>query len=92
MSNVVNPAFIKRFIIVTTKITNLIIKPKLSIKFAEYIDVFNTEKAGVLTAHNKNKYAINLNRNKPFFGPLYNLSTKELEVLRTYFNTALTKK
>jgi hypothetical protein len=66
-------------------------KTKLSAEFAEYIDVFDTEKAGVLLAYNKNKYTINVDRNEPLFGLLYNFSTKELEVLRTYFNTILAK-
>jgi hypothetical protein len=92
VSDVVNPTFIKRFIIAAAKIINLIIKPKLFIKFVKYINVFNTEKANVLTAYNKNKYAINLNKNKLSFEPLYNLSVKELKVLKTYLNVALAKK
>jgi hypothetical protein len=90
--DVVNPAFIKRFIIAAAKIINSVIKPKLPAEFIEYINVFDTEKAGVLTAYNKNKYAINLNGNKSFFGLLYNLSAKELEILRTYLDVVLTKK
>jgi hypothetical protein len=66
-------------------------KTKLPTEFAEYTDVFDIEKAGVLPAHSKNKHAINVDENEPPFEPLYNLSTKELEVLRTYLNTALTK-
>jgi hypothetical protein len=92
VSDVVNPTFIKRLIIATVRITNSIIKSKLSTEFVKYINVFDIEKAGVLAAHNKNKYAINLNGNKLFFGPLYNLSTKKLKILRTYLNAALTKK
>jgi hypothetical protein len=92
MSDVVNPAFIKRFIIAATKIINFIIKLKLSVEFVEYINVFNTEKANVLSTYNKNEHTINLNKDKSFFGPLYNLSVKELKVLRTYLNAALTKK
>jgi hypothetical protein len=71
--------------------TNFIIKAKLSIKFVEYIDVFDIEKIGVLLAHNKNKYTINLDENKPPFESLYNLSAKELKILRTYLNAALAK-
>jgi hypothetical protein len=92
MSDVVNSTFIKRPIITAVRIINFIIKLKLPAKFAEYINVFNTEKTDVLTTHNKNKYAINLNGNKLFFGPLYNLLIKELKILRTYFNVVLTKK
>jgi hypothetical protein len=75
-----------------TKITDFIIKSKLPAEFVEYIDVFDTEKAGVLLTYNKNKHTINLNGNKSFFGPLYNLSAKKLEVLRTYLNAALAKR
>lgn len=57
----------------------------------QYADVFDTEKAGVLPAHSKNEHAINLDGNQPPFGPLYNLSTKELEVLRTYLDSSLKK-
>jgi hypothetical protein len=92
MSDVVNPAFIKRFIVAVTKIINFIIKPKFFIEFAEYINVFNIEKADVLSAHNKNKYTINLNGDKSFFGFLYNFSVKELKILKKYFNIILTKK
>jgi hypothetical protein len=76
MSDVVNPTFIKRFIIAAVKIINFIIKLKLFTEFVKYINVFDIEKIGVLTTHNKNKYAINLNGNKSFFGPLYNLLEK----------------
>jgi hypothetical protein len=92
VSDVVSFTFIKRSIITTAKIINFIIKSKFFIKFVKYINVFDIKKAGVLTTHNKNKYAINLNGNKSFFELLYNLSIKELKVLRTYLNDALTKK
>jgi hypothetical protein len=92
VSDVVNPAFIKRFTIAAARITNFIIKLKLSAEFVEYADVFNIKKAGVLPTHNKNEHAINLNGDEPSFEPLYNLSVKELKVLRTYLNAVLTKK
>jgi hypothetical protein len=92
VSDVVNPTFIKCFIIAAAKIINFITESKLFTEFVEYINVFNTEKAGVLSAHNKNEYTINLNGDEPFFGPLYNLLIKELKVLRTYLNVVLTKK
>jgi hypothetical protein len=92
MSDVVSFTFIKRFIIAAAKIINFIAELKLSAEFVKYINVFDTEKTGVLTTHNKNKYTINLNGNKSFLKPLYNLSAKELKVLRTYLNAALTKK
>jgi hypothetical protein len=92
VSDVVSFTFIKRFIITAAKIINLITELKLLTKFVKYIDIFDTEKANVLTTYNKNKYTINLNENKLFFGPLYNLSTKKLKILRTYFNAALAKR
>jgi hypothetical protein len=92
VSDVVNPAFIKRLIIATARIINPVTELKLFIKFAEYINVFNTEKTDVLSTYNKNEHTINLNGDEPFFGPLYNLLIKELKVLKTYLNAALAKK
>jgi hypothetical protein len=60
-------------------------------EFTEFVDVFDIEKAGVLAAYNKNKHTINLDESKPSFEPFYNLSTKELKVLKTYLNDALAK-
>jgi hypothetical protein len=91
VSDVDNLTSIKYSIIATARITDFITEPKLPIEFTEFADVFNTEKANVLAAHNKNKYTINLDKSKPPFKPLYNLSTKELKVLKTYFNDALAK-
>jgi hypothetical protein len=82
---------IKCLIIATAKIANFTIKSKLFIEFIEYVNVFDIEKADVLVTYNKNKYTINLDGNKPFFGPLYNLSAKKLKVLKMYFNDALAK-
>jgi hypothetical protein len=91
ISDVDNSTSIKCFIIATAKTADFTIKPKLPIEFIEFADVFDTEKTDVLAAYNKNKYTINLDESKSLFGPLYNLSTKELEVLKTYLNDALTK-
>jgi hypothetical protein len=91
ISDVDNFTSIKYFIIVTTRITDFTAEPKLFIKFIKFADVFNTEKASVLAAHNKNKYTINLNKSKSSFRPLYNLSIKKLKVLKIYFNDALAK-
>jgi hypothetical protein len=92
MSDVVNLTFIKRFTIAAVKIINLITESKLFTKFVKYINVFDIKKAGVLPTYNKNEYTINLNGNELFFGLLYNLLTKELKVLRMYFNVILAKK
>ena len=56
----------------------------------EYQDVFSTEEAGRLPSHQGNDHAIETTADPPY-GPLYNLSTKELEVLRTYLDDALAK-
>jgi fructose-1,6-bisphosphatase len=92
ISNVDSSTSIKCFIIATIRIANFIIKSKLFIEFIKYADVFNIEKASVLTAYNKNKYTINLDGNKLSFKPLYNLSIKKLKILKTYFNDTLTKR
>jgi hypothetical protein len=92
ISGVNSLAAVESFTIAIVRIINSTTKTKLPIEFAKYIDVFDTEKTGVLLAHSKNIYAINLDRNKPSFGPLYNLSIKELEILRTYLNAALAKR
>jgi hypothetical protein len=91
ISDVDNPTFIKCFIIAAVRITDFTAEPKLSIEFTEFVDVFNIEKTGVLAAYSKNEYAINLDGSESSFEPLYNLSTKELKVLRTYLNDVLAK-
>jgi hypothetical protein len=91
ISNVDNFTFIKYLIIAAARITDFTTKSKLPIEFIEFVNVFNTEKAGVLAAYNKNKYTINLNESEPSFESLYNLSTKELKVLKTYLNDVLAK-
>jgi hypothetical protein len=92
ISDVDNFTFIKYPIIAAAKIANSTTKPKLFIKFIKYADVFDIEKTNVLIAYNKNEYTINLDKNKPPFGLLYNLLIKELKILKTYFNDALAKR
>ena len=58
---------------------------------ADYADVFDIAKAGVLPAHSQHSHAIELEGGQPPYGPLYNLSVKELEVLRAYLDDALLK-
>jgi hypothetical protein len=60
-------------------------------EFAEFADVFSTGEAGVFPSYAKTEHAINLSGGEPPFGPLYNLSTSELEVMRTYLETSLAK-
>jgi hypothetical protein len=91
ISDVDNLTSVKCFIIAAARIADFITEPKLFIEFIEFADVFNIEKAGVLVAYNKNKYAINLDKSKLSFEFLYNLSTKKLEVLKIYLNDVLAK-
>ena len=55
------------------------------------MDVFSTEKAGLLPAHKASDHAIDLDGKDPPYGPLYNLSNTELKVLREYLDDALAK-
>jgi hypothetical protein len=57
----------------------------------EFEDVFSLEAAGELPTHNKYEHAIELEGGEPPYGPLYNLSEKELEVLRKYLEDSLSK-
>ena len=56
----------------------------------EYQDIFSTEEAGRLLLHISNEHAIETTTDPPH-SPLYNLSNKELEVLRIYLDDALAK-
>ena len=56
----------------------------------EYEDVFDTSQAGMLPQHSSTSHAIETTGDPPY-GPLYNLSNNELEVLRTYLDDALGK-
>jgi hypothetical protein len=58
----------------------------------EYKDVFSEEGAGELAEHRWADHAIEIEPDKEVpFGPLYNLSPKELAVLRDYLDAALEK-
>ena len=61
-------------------------------EFKDFSDVFNTTEdgAGGLPEHASNEYTIKV-EGEPPFSPLYNLSTKELRVLRAYLDDALAK-
>ena len=58
---------------------------------AGYADVFSNENASILPAHNKLDHAIETKNGEPPFGPLYNLSQSELQVLRTYLKESIKK-
>ena len=56
-----------------------------------YADVCDAVSAGVLPAHSKYEHRIETEGNDPPYGPLYNLSVKELKSLREYLDDALAK-
>ena len=63
---------------------------KLPYKFSKYQDIFLEEKADQLSKYGPADLTIKTINNKaPPFRPLYNLSTKELKVLRDYIHTNL---
>ena len=63
---------------------------ELPIAYKEYQDVFSEEKANQLTARGRPEHAIETTSEPPY-GPIYNLSEKELKVLREYLRDALAK-
>jgi hypothetical protein len=65
--------------------------PVLPEYLADYADVFSNENASILPAHNKLDHAIETENGEPPFGPLYNLSQSELQVLRTYLEESTKK-
>ena len=56
----------------------------------EYQDIFLIEEAGHLLSYQGNNYIIKITADLPY-GPLYNLSIKELKVLQTYLDDVLVK-
>lgn len=64
----------------------------LPIQYEGYEDVFSEELAGEIPAHAAHDYKIELLSNtQPPYRPIYNLSEKELKVLREYIHAALEK-
>ena len=56
----------------------------------EFADVFANDRAAILPQHKKTDHAIEIDEGKePPYGPLYNLSERELSVLREYIATNL---
>jgi hypothetical protein len=60
-------------------------------EFRDYEDVFSKEAAGQLPPFKEGDHAIDLEGKEPPYGPLYNLSSRELEVLRDYLDDAMAK-
>ena len=66
--------------------------PVLPSQLKKFSDAFSTEEAGKLPQHHWGDHAIDLEEGQEVpYGPLYNLSVKELEVLREYLDDALAK-
>ena len=62
------------------------------LKYKNFRDAFDVQKAGMLPAHHPMEHAINLEPNeKPPWGPLYALSEPELNYLRDYLETSVNK-
>lgn len=60
-------------------------------RYKDYADVFSEEGANQLPKHGPQDHAIELTSGTPPFGPLYNLSAVELQVLREYIEDNLEK-
>ena len=63
--------------------------PTVPTHLTDFADVFNNEAAGLVPDHGRLDHAIDVTENKePPYGPLYNLSQNELQVLRDYLEDA----
>ena len=66
--------------------------PRVPEYLSEYADVFDNEAAGLVPEHSRLDHAIDVTEHKePPYGPLYNLSQTELQVLRDYLHDATEK-
>ena len=64
----------------------------LPAQYADYADVFDKQRADVLPEHSQHNLAIETEDNKMLhFGPMYDHSRLELNVLREYINDMLAK-
>ena len=61
-------------------------------KIVNYTNIFFKENAGKLPEHEEDDHIIKLNKQNPFFKPLYNLFSSELKTLQEYLNNVLMKK
>jgi len=77
-------------IVNSVSVTNL--RNKLPLEYWEFEDVFFTELAGTITSYYDYNYTINLVPGEvaPYL-PIYNLSRKELDLLKEYLNSTLKK-
>jgi hypothetical protein len=59
-------------------------------KLSEYADIFDNRNAEILLQYKSLNYAIPIVEGKePPYGPLYTLSSRELQLLREYIEEAL---
>ena len=71
------------------KVDKLLVLPA---QYADYADVFDKQRADVLPEHSQHNLAIETEDNKiPPFGPTYDHSRLELDVLREYISDMLAK-
>ena len=61
-------------------------------KYQDFDNVFSEKQTNVLTFYQNVDHAIELKKNESSYESLYNLSVKELKILREYINFALKKK
>ncbi len=59
--------------------------------YSDFTDVFSEELAGVLPSNIDYDHAIELDRKAPPHLPIYNLSKRELDLLKEYLDGALQK-
>ena len=65
-------------------------EPRIPNVLLDYADVFNNKRAATLPSYKSSDYAIPIQPGKePPYGPLYTLSSRELQLLREYIEEAL---
>ena len=69
-----------------TEVTN-----KIPSKYSDFHDVFSKDNAQKLPEHGPQDHAIDTEGKQPLFGPIYNLSLTELQILREYLDEYLAK-
>ena len=69
-----------------TEVTN-----EIPSKYSDFHDVFSKDNAQKLPEHGPQDHAIDTEGKQPAFGPIYNLSLTELQILREYLDEYLAK-
>ena len=70
-----------------TEVTN-----EIPSKYSDFHDVFSKDNAQKLPEHGPQDHAIDTEGKQPPFGPIYNLSLTELQILREYLDEYLAKR